>query len=108
MAHLTKDRPSASAETQGSDTAPFGLVLLPEFPLYALVPAIEALRIANQHAGRDVFAWQLISTNGAPLQACNGMTLSVDAGIGDVAAAPTVIIFAGNHPIRHFSQPLFS
>jgi transcriptional regulator GlxA family with amidase domain len=107
MSRLTKDR-SHPPPLGSADITRFGFVLLPEFPLYALVPAIEALRIANQHSGRDRFAWQLISIDGGPVQACNGMTLTVDSGIADVTACPTVLIFAGNHPMRHLSQPLFS
>jgi len=99
---LTAPRP------EKSETTRFGFVLLPEFPLYALVPAIEALRIANQHRGRTVFDWRLISLDGAPVRACSGMTLTVDCGIADIPVCPHVLIFAGNHPMQHFSKPLFS
>lgn len=86
----------------------FGFVLLPEFPLYALVPAIEALRIANQHSGRTAFDWQLISLDGGPVRACSGMSLTVDCGIAEMRHCPNVLIFAGNHPMQHFSKPLFN
>src|SRR5262245_35508147 len=69
------------AENEGSEIARFGFVLLPEFPLYALVPAMEALRIANQHAGRKIYDWQTFSINSATVNACNGMSLTVDSRI---------------------------
>jgi AraC family carnitine catabolism transcriptional activator len=90
------------------DLGRFGFVLLPEFPLYALIPAIEALRIANQHGGRTLFDWRLISLDGTAVKACNGMSLTVDCGIADIPACPCVLIFAGNHPMQHFSRKLFS
>ena len=56
-----------------------GFLLLPEFPLYALVPALEALRIANQYAARRLFRVSLLSLDSAPVPAGNGMTLTSDA-----------------------------
>ena len=38
--------------------------VMPEFPLYALVPAVEALRLANQNSGQRLFDWQLCSVDG--------------------------------------------
>jgi transcriptional regulator GlxA family with amidase domain len=98
----------AKDEVAKVDIMRFGFVLLPEFPLYALVPAMEALRIANQHAGRRVFDWRTFSIDGGEVRACNGMSLTVDSGIAEVAVCPNVLIFAGNHPMRHFSKQLFS
>jgi len=86
----------------------FGLLLLPEFPIYALTPAIEALRIANQNSDRRLFDWQLISIDGKPVKAGNGMTLSVDGSIADIPWVPTALVFAGNHPINHVKKRVMS
>jgi transcriptional regulator GlxA family with amidase domain len=91
-----------------SEIARFGFLLLPEFPLYALVPAIEALRIANQNHGRKLYDWLLLSESGSSVRSGNGTTLSVDATIKEVTCLPTVLVFAGNHPTQHISKQLLS
>lgn len=85
-----------------------GFLLLPEFPLYALVPAIEALRIANQNSDRKLFDWKLISVTGAAVEAGNGLSLSVDCGIEDMAFCPAVFVLAGNHPKDHLDRRLLN
>ncbi len=80
---------------------PFGLLLLPEFPIYALIPALESLRVANQNAGRRLFSGHLFSQDGQPVAACNGMTLMPERAIADVPFFPTVIVCASNHPLNH-------
>jgi AraC family carnitine catabolism transcriptional activator len=79
-------------------------LLLPEFPIYALIPAVEALRIANQNSGRRLYDWQLLSIDGGPVEAGNGMSLSVDNGLAEVRWVPTVIVCAGNHPLQHVNR----
>jgi AraC family carnitine catabolism transcriptional activator len=84
-----------------------GFVLLPEFPIYALIPALEALRVANQSAGRRLYTWQILSLDGAPVRAGSGMTMSPDAGIDGVTTPPSmVIVCAGNRPTQHITRPL--
>ena len=45
MATLLTQSPSET------EVVRYGFLLLPEFPMYALIPAIEALRVANQNKG---------------------------------------------------------
>lgn len=90
------------------DAVRYGFLLLPEFPLYALVPAIEALRIANQNRGRRLYDWSLISVDGEAVKAGNGMSLTVDASIADISWFPTVFVFGGNHPVQQFSKRLLN
>jgi transcriptional regulator GlxA family with amidase domain len=78
--------------------------VMPEFPLYALVPAIEALRLANQNSGQRLFDWQLCSVDGRSVMAGSGMEISVNAGVSDIAFAPMVIVCGGNHPLQHFNK----
>jgi len=62
----------------------YGFLLLPEFPIYALIPAIEALRIANQNRGRKLYSWHLFSPDGRPIKCGNGMSVPVEAAMADV------------------------
>jgi AraC family carnitine catabolism transcriptional activator len=87
---------------------PIGFLLLPEFPIYALILAIEALRIANQNSGHRLFSWSLIATGEHEVPAGNGMTLAPQQTIATVGALPTVIVCAGNEPTQHITKPLLS
>lgn len=83
-----------------------GFLLLPQFPIYALILALEALRIANQSAGRRLFRTPLFSVDGRPVRATNGMELKPDRGIREVPFCPTVIVVAGNEPLPHLGRTL--
>ncbi|BBI49887.1 hypothetical protein HORIV_23080 [Vreelandella olivaria] len=51
-----------------------GFLLLPQFSMMAFFAAVEPLRIANRIAHRPLFDWTLISADGGPVTASNGMT----------------------------------
>lgn len=102
------DCKSISHRSEEPEIERFGLLLLPEFPLYALAPAIEALRIANQNHGRKVYDWLLLSETGPSVRSSNGMSLSVNATIKEINWLPTVLVFAGNHPTQHISKQLLN
>src|SRR5574340_486268 len=85
-----------------------GFLLLPEFPLYALVPAIEALRLANQNRGRRLYDWRLISVDGAPVPAGSAMLMPVHGSLSQVGLLPTLVVVAGNHPLRHITRPVLN
>ena len=65
-------------------TEEIGFLLLPEFPIYALILAVEALRVANQNAGRSLFATRLFTADGRPVAAGSGAELMPDSGIAEV------------------------
>lgn len=90
------------------DTPPeqVGFLLLPQFPIYALVLALETLRIANQNAGRRLFSTHLFTVDGKPVRATNGMELRPDRAIREVPFFPTVFVFAGNEPLPHLTRPV--
>jgi AraC family transcriptional regulator, carnitine catabolism transcriptional activator len=97
------------SEGKGADhTESIGFLLLPEFPVYAFVLATEALRVANQNAAERLFSSLLITVDGKPVIAGNGMTVIPDLSIGDAPFVPTVIVFACNHPEKHISRGLLA
>ncbi len=96
-------RPAAETEV-----VRYGFLLLPEFPIYALIPAIEALRIANQNRGRKLYSWHLFSPDGRPIKSGNGMSVPVEAAMADVPWFPTMFICAGNHPMQYGTKRVLS
>jgi AraC family carnitine catabolism transcriptional activator len=90
------------------DAEQIGFLLLPEYPIYALILAIEALRIANQNSGRRLYSWHLIAADEREVQAGNGMTLTPQGTIATIEALPSVIVCAGNQPTQYITKPLLN
>jgi AraC family carnitine catabolism transcriptional activator len=101
-----RERPPMPDPAADGPPEPVGFLLLPQFPIYALVLAIETLRIANQNAGRRLFSTHLFTVDGRPVRATNGMELKPDRSLREVAFFPTVLVFAGNEPLPHLTRGL--
>lgn len=89
-----------------SERVRFNLILQSEFPLNALVLASEALRIANQNTDQEHFEWLLVSEDGNPVRATNGMWIDVDCHIDDMPDANVHLLFEGNLPTQRNSRKL--
>lgn len=89
-------------------TPTFNFILQPEFPLYALVLASEALRIANQNSGRELFRWRFVSETGDPVRASNGLWISADVSLQTMPRADFTFVFEGNLPTQRNSRKLLN
>ena len=56
--------------------AHFAFMPLPNFTMIAFTNAIEVLRMANYLTGQTLYRWSIVSPDGGPVAASNG--LSVD------------------------------
>jgi AraC family transcriptional regulator, glycine betaine-responsive activator len=74
-----------------------GFYLVPEFPMMAFASAIEPLRAANRMSGDQLFAWQLFSRDGAPVQASNGIDIAVHRAVGADTRLDLLLVCAGTH-----------
>jgi AraC family carnitine catabolism transcriptional activator len=82
--------------------------LVPEFPIYAVIPATEALRIANQNSGQSLYNWRFVSLDGKAVRAGNGMMMPPEASIDGEPAFTTLIVCAGNHPTQYLDRRLLN
>ncbi|MCB1501294.1 MAG: GlxA family transcriptional regulator [Bauldia sp.] len=101
-------RPLPADLPASPQTERIGFLLLPEFPIYAFILAMEALRVANQNAGERLFSTHLITIDGKPVAAGNGMTVAPDLAVADAPFLPTVIVFACNHPEKQHRRNLLA
>ena len=84
----------------------FNLLLQPEFPMNALILASDALRIANQNSGRELFEWRFVSGDGGPVRASNRMWLTPDCALENMPRADVYLLFEGNLPTQNNSPLL--
>jgi len=71
-----------------------GFLLLPKFSLLAFASAIEPLRVANLFAGRTLYEWRLLSEDGGPVAAANGMASVTDYALAEAPALPAIVVTA--------------
>ena len=92
-----------------SDPRPkFAFILQPEFPLNAFILATEALRIANQNSGEDLFDWLFVSETGKAVRASNGMWIGVQSDLASLPHCDYLILLEGNLPTQNNSPQLLS
>ncbi len=90
-----------------------GFLLVPRFTIYEFFLAIECLRLANllhadRRSGPKIFDWRIISADGRPVEASNGMTVTPEASMSQIGQLPTLLVLAGYEPERHASRALVS
>jgi transcriptional regulator GlxA family with amidase domain len=59
----------------------FGFLLAPKFSMMAFVSALEPLRVANRLAQKELYRWEIVSRDGAPVPASNDLSLVADHAI---------------------------
>ena len=92
-------------------------LLLPGFSAIGFMSAVEPLRVANRF--RDaLYRWRILSLDGAPVAASNGISINADAAIGAIGeiaeigeigqtgAAQTLFVVAGFEPLACYTRAL--
>ncbi|PIO45531.1 GlxA family transcriptional regulator [Phyllobacterium zundukense] len=87
----------------------FSLYLLPDFSLQAFSSAIEALRLANEVIGSDVYLWRVASDDGHPVHSNCGVVVSADTSLADEriligkSGPPSVaVVVGGGRPPQRY------
>lgn len=90
MTLVTKTNDSKSRQSYH-----IGFLLQPNFTMMALTSAIEPLRMANQLSGEKLYAWTMISEDGAPVTASDGLSVIVDCAIEHNSLYHAVVVCGG-------------
>ena len=80
-------------------------LLLPGFSMMGFVSAIEPLRVANRFRARS-YRWHILSCDGGPVSASNGMSLNAEASFLDADSVSVVFVVAGFDPLEHYLPAL--
>ena len=87
--------PPAARAARLASTHRFAFLTLADYSMIALTSAVEPLRMANRICGRDVYAWSLVTLDGTPAAASNGMALSPTVALEHVGPANVVFVCGG-------------
>ena len=87
------------------ETQEFHFLLLPEFSVMGFASAVEPLRVANRFVP-EAYRWKILSLDGGPVRASNGMSLNVDGALASAQAVKTLFVVAGFNPLQHYQSAL--
>ncbi|WP_407518845.1 GlxA family transcriptional regulator [Methylobacterium oryzisoli] len=77
------------------DAKAVGFMLVEHFSMIAFSSAIEALRLANRAAQRDLYRYSLWSENGRSCRASNGVEIQVSGSFGEAQDLDMLIVCGG-------------
>src|SRR5437667_3667303 len=78
--------------------------LVPGFSMMAFASAVEPLRVANRLAARPLYAWRILSRDGQPVAASNGMLVVANARLDEAGDAVRIAVCAGFEPQHHYDR----
>ena len=83
----------------------YSFFLAPKFSMQSFASAVDPLYTANRLSGGRLYHWQVVSRDGAPVVASNGLQVVADAAMADVSECEAVFVCAGldahEHGDRH-------
>ena len=82
----------------------FGFLTLPQYSQIALSNALEPLRMANRVVGREFYRWALVSQDGAPVPASNGLVMEPTLPLA-TAGSFDILFVCGGIDVRGATTP---
>lgn len=73
----------------------FGFLLLPRYSMIAVSSAVEALRMANQLRGETLYEWSMLTSDGEPVLASNGLSIRPESGMCGAGALDCLFACGG-------------
>lgn len=77
----------------------FVFLLLDGFPHLSLSCAVEPLQLANDLSGAEIYRWSLVSIDGSPVRASNGLKTPVDSGLPQLNRRQKLMIVSGDEAL---------
>src|SRR5471032_3021507 len=74
--------------------------------MIALTNAVEPLRMANSISGQSAYEWSIVSLDGAPVMASNGLTLNSTRSLVTLGRVDILFVCGGVDVREGVSQPL--
>lgn len=81
-----------------------GFLTLPNHSMIACANALEALRMANYVAESEIYSWRVVTLDGAPATASNGLSLTPTVALAEAGPLDLVMV-CGGIDVRHSVAP---
>ena len=78
-----------------SEQRHFAFLVIDQFSMLCLAAAIDPLRSANRMGGDNFYKWSLVSIDGNPVSASNGMEVAMDYSIDTMKKCDVLFVCAG-------------
>ncbi|MGC1502641.1 MAG: GlxA family transcriptional regulator [Sulfitobacter sp.] len=79
----------------------YAFLLIPGFSTLGFSCALDCLSLANHHpSGRKFYSWRLLSEDGKPVSAYNGVRIEANEALTDLDRNETLIVCAGENAGR--------
>ena len=99
---------TVSAPGVAPKTNEFVFLLCDMFSMMPFAAAVEPLRQANRMTRSALYSWRLVSEDGAPVTASNGIAVNVDGGLDDVSREASIAVCTGFGLERAASRPVLT
>jgi AraC family carnitine catabolism transcriptional activator len=87
-------------------TETIGFLLVPRYSMMAFVSALEPLRVANRLSQQTLYAWEIVSRDGGPVAASNGLSLLADRAMDDASTRfSKLVVSASFAPEAGYDPP---
>ncbi len=90
----TRHNGSENGEAPVGSTT-IGFLLLRDYTMISLASAVEPLRMANQLSGETLYDWSLITEDGRPVCASDGILVLPDAAMEDAPTLNALMVVGG-------------
>jgi transcriptional regulator GlxA family with amidase domain len=99
---------AGTGTAQAGKPTRIGFLQVPEYSSIAFSTAIDPLRMANQLAGIPLYEWFVLTVDGQPVAASNGLKILPDAGIDDAGALDMLFVCGGTNIRDHCDRRILS
>jgi AraC family transcriptional regulator, glycine betaine-responsive activator len=86
----------------------YAFLTLPNYSLIAVTNAVEPLRMANRVVGQDVYEWSIVSLDGRPVLASNGLDLAPTVALDKLGKVEILFVCGGINVRDAVSAPLLA
>ena len=84
------------------------IFVVPKFSLMDFAAVIEAQRIANRMSGRELYSWHVLSKDGRPVAASNGIVMNAEAPLAEAGRYDQLIVSAGMEGHAYNDKEVFA
>ncbi|MFZ5961739.1 GlxA family transcriptional regulator [Thalassococcus sp. BH17M4-6] len=91
---MDKKTPPTKIDTSAKKRR-FVFVLLPQFTLLCFAAAVDALRIANRMAGKEIYSWTVTGEGGDTVSCSAGTQFKLDSDLPELSRDDTLMVCGG-------------